>query len=133
MRPFVHLLDAASRALLRPLGIKDVDLEGGAVGDLSATQVGKLTPTYQGSGDNAENYGCGFLSDGRVLTSDVGNQANGDGDGQREVVAMPAGSGARQLTSASMRCSPSSRHRCASSSSSPMKGTAGCVPPPATG
>jgi len=30
MRPFVHLLDAASRALLRPLGIKDVDLEGGA-------------------------------------------------------------------------------------------------------
>lgn len=58
------------------------DLEGGAVGDLSATQVGKLTPTYQGSGDNAENYGCGFLPDGRLLTTDVGNQANGDGDGQ---------------------------------------------------
>jgi CBS domain containing-hemolysin-like protein len=30
MRPFVHALDAASRALLRPLGIKDVALEGGA-------------------------------------------------------------------------------------------------------
>ena len=29
MRPFVHLLDAASRALLRPLGINDVELEGG--------------------------------------------------------------------------------------------------------
>ena len=57
-------------------------LDGDTVGDLSATQVGKLTPTYQGSGDNAENYGCGFLSDGRVLTTDVGNQANGDGDGQ---------------------------------------------------
>ena len=28
--------------------------------------VGKLTPTYQASNDNAENYGCGFLSDGRV-------------------------------------------------------------------
>jgi hypothetical protein len=57
-------------------------LDGDRVGDLEATQVGKLTPTYQGSGDNAENYGCGFLSDGRVLTTDVGNQANGDGDGQ---------------------------------------------------
>lgn len=30
MRPFVHLLDAASRGLLRPLGIDDVELEGGA-------------------------------------------------------------------------------------------------------
>ena len=57
-------------------------LEGDEVGDLSATQVGKLTPTYQGSGDNAENYGCGFLSDGRLVTTDVGNQANGEGDGQ---------------------------------------------------
>lgn len=57
-------------------------VEGDTVGDLAATQVGKLTPTYQGSGDNAENYGCGFLSDGRILTTDVGNQANGDGDGQ---------------------------------------------------
>lgn len=57
-------------------------LDGDNVGDLSATQVGKLTPTYQGSGDNAENYGCGFLSDGRVVTSDIGNQASGEGDGQ---------------------------------------------------
>jgi hypothetical protein len=58
------------------------DVEGDTLGDLSATQVGKLTPTYQGSADNAENYGCGFLSDGRIVTTDVGNQANGDGDGQ---------------------------------------------------
>ncbi len=58
------------------------ELEGDTVGDLTATQVGKLTPTYQGSADNAENYGCGFLPDGRIVTSDVGNQANGDGDGQ---------------------------------------------------
>ncbi len=65
---------------LQGWGIFEVD--GETVGDLAATQVGKLTPTYQGSGDNAENYGCGFLSDGRVLTTDVGNQANGDGDGQ---------------------------------------------------
>lgn len=58
------------------------ELEGDTVGDLTATQVGKLTPTYQGSADNAENYGCGFLPDGRIVTSDVGNQVNGDGDGQ---------------------------------------------------
>jgi hypothetical protein len=41
---------------------------------LSATQVGKLVPTYQPTTSNPENYGCGFLSDGRVVTTDVGNQ-----------------------------------------------------------
>ena len=39
-------------------------------------------PTFQGSKDNAENYGCGFLADGRIVTTDVGNQAEGQGDGQ---------------------------------------------------
>ena len=58
------------------------DLSGDALGDLEATQVGKLVPTYQGSADNAENYGCGFLTDGRLLTTDVGNQALGPADGQ---------------------------------------------------
>jgi hypothetical protein len=57
-------------------------LEGQHVGDFSATEVAKLVPTFQGSADNAENYGCGFLSDGRIVTTDVGNQAAGDGDGQ---------------------------------------------------
>jgi len=58
------------------------DLAGDAIGALSARQVGKLVPTYQQSDDNAENYGCGFLPDGRIVTTDVGNQASGDGDGQ---------------------------------------------------
>ena len=49
---------------------------------LSVREVGKLVPTYQPSNDNPENYGCGFLSDGRILTTDVGNQASGPGDGQ---------------------------------------------------
>ena len=40
-------------------------------------RVGKLVPTYQPSNDNPENYGCGFLDDGRILTTDVGNQAVG--------------------------------------------------------
>jgi hypothetical protein len=57
-------------------------LYGQTVGELSAQEIGKLTPTYQGSADNAENYGCGFLSDGTALTTDVGNQAAGPGDGQ---------------------------------------------------
>jgi hypothetical protein len=65
-----------------PQGWGIFQLDGNAIGDLSATQIGKLTPTYQGSLDNAENYGCGFLSDGRILTTDIGNQAAGPGDGQ---------------------------------------------------
>jgi hypothetical protein len=58
------------------------ELDGDRVGEFSATQVAKLVPTYQGSTDNAENYGCGFLSDGRIVTTDIGNQAQGPGDGQ---------------------------------------------------
>ena len=58
-------------------------LKGEKVGELSATQVGKLSPTFLTSDNeaerqpyesNPENYGCGFLSDGRVVTSDVGNE-----------------------------------------------------------
>lgn len=58
------------------------ELDGDRVGELSATQIGKLVPTYQPSNDNPENYGCGFLPDGRVVTTDIGNQAEGPGDGQ---------------------------------------------------
>jgi hypothetical protein len=65
-----------------PQGWGYFQLHGEDVGFLSATQVGKLTPTYQGSLDNAENYGCGFLSNGTLVTSDVGDQAEGPGDGQ---------------------------------------------------
>ncbi len=58
------------------------ELSGDHIGGLSAVQIGKLTPTYQGSSDNAENYGCGFLSDGRIVTTDIGNQAAGPSNGQ---------------------------------------------------
>jgi sugar lactone lactonase YvrE len=58
------------------------ELSGTEIGSLSARQVGKLVPTYQRSNDNPENYGCGFLPDGRIVTTDIGNQAAGDGDGQ---------------------------------------------------
>lgn len=53
------------------------ELEGGAIGELSARQVGKLVPTYQPTNDNPENYGCGFLADGRIVTTDIGEQVTG--------------------------------------------------------
>ncbi len=37
-------------------------------------------PTYQT--DGPENYGCGVLSDGRIVTTDIGNQATGPPTGQ---------------------------------------------------
>ena len=55
------------------------EIEGDRVGELSASEVGRLVPTYQG---DPENYGCGVLSDGRVVTTDVGNQAAGPPNGQ---------------------------------------------------
>lgn len=57
------------------------EITGEEIGELEATQVGKLTTTYTGE-SNPENYGCGVLSDGRIVTGDVGNQASGSGTGQ---------------------------------------------------
>jgi hypothetical protein len=65
-----------------PAGWGIFRLEGQQVGKLSVEQVGKLTPTYQPTGDSPENYGCGFLSDGRIVTTDIGNQAGGERSGQ---------------------------------------------------
>ncbi len=56
------------------------ELEGATVGELEAREVGRLVPTYQT--DGPENYGCGVLSDGRIVTSDIGNQATGPPTGQ---------------------------------------------------
>jgi hypothetical protein len=57
------------------------EVEGDTVGDLSADEVARLVPTYQ-PGDNPENYGCGVLSDGRVVTTDIGNEVDGTPSGQ---------------------------------------------------
>jgi hypothetical protein len=56
------------------------ELEGETVGELEASEVGRLVPTYQT--DGPENYGCGVLSDGRIVTTDIGNQATGPPTGQ---------------------------------------------------
>ncbi|GIU90169.1 MAG: hypothetical protein KatS3mg010_1268 [Acidimicrobiia bacterium] len=75
-RRFVAGEDTLQRTTGEP-GWGIFELEGGAIGELSARQVGKLVPTYQPSNDNPENYGCGFLSDGRIVTTDIGDQVTG--------------------------------------------------------
>ncbi|MCX8071615.1 MAG: hypothetical protein N3C12_04075 [Candidatus Binatia bacterium] len=55
---------------------------GQRVGELRATQITRYVPTYQPSADSPENYGCGFLRDGRLLTTDIGNEADGPPTGQ---------------------------------------------------
>ncbi len=71
-----------------PAGWGIFELSGTRVGELSARQIGKLNATFftgagmEGSTSGAEPYGCAFLSDGRVITSDVGNQASGPPNGQ---------------------------------------------------
>ncbi len=39
-------------------------------------------PTYQQTPDAPDNYGCGVLSDGRIVTTDIGNEAGGAANGQ---------------------------------------------------
>jgi hypothetical protein len=64
----------------RPAGWGIFELDGNAVGELEAREVARLVPTYQTEGP--ENYGCGVLSDGRIVTTDIGNQAIGPPTGQ---------------------------------------------------
>jgi hypothetical protein len=56
------------------------ELDGATVGELEAREVARLVPTYQTEGP--ENYGCGVLSDGRIVTTDIGNQVTGPPTGQ---------------------------------------------------
>ncbi len=50
------------------------ELRGRDLGSFRTVQRGKIVPTYGNAADNPENYGCGFLDDGRLLTGDVGDQ-----------------------------------------------------------
>lgn len=65
-----------------PAGWGYFELHGREIGTLSASRLGKLTPTYQPASSSPENYGCGFLSNGTLVTTDVGNQASGPATGQ---------------------------------------------------
>jgi hypothetical protein len=46
-------------------------------------------PTYQPTKDGPDNYGCGVLSDGRIVTTDIGNEAGGAANGQLEIWFPP--------------------------------------------
>jgi len=71
------------------------ELHGDAVGELSATQVGRFVTTFQGPPgeegvpDTADPYGCALLSDGRLVTTDIGNTATGPGTGQLTIWFPP--------------------------------------------
>ena len=66
-----------------PAGWGIFALTGDGVGDFALkTRVARLVPTYQDTPDGPDNYGCGVLSDGRILTTDIGNDAGGAANGQ---------------------------------------------------
>jgi hypothetical protein len=60
------------------------ELAGQALGKLSAKEVARLVPSYQPMSDivGPTPFGCGFLGDGRLLTTDVGNPTHGTVNGQ---------------------------------------------------
>jgi hypothetical protein len=60
------------------------ELAGQTLGKLSAKEVARLVPSYQPTIDRAgpAPYGCAFLADGRLLTTDVGNPTHGTVNGQ---------------------------------------------------
>jgi hypothetical protein len=68
-------------------------LETRDVSRITTRQRGKLVPTYfrddtpdRTEGSNPENYGCGFLDNGALVLSDVGDQQPNDGaNGQLHV------------------------------------------------
>jgi hypothetical protein len=76
-RRFVVSDDAGQPAI--PPGWSVLQLHGGRVGQLSVSALGRLTPTYQ---QDRDPVGCAFLSDGRLLTSDIGDNAAGPATGQ---------------------------------------------------
>lgn len=65
-----------------PAGWGIFRLDGHGVGDFSAERVGRLVPNYQDTTDQPDPFGCGVLSDGRIVTTDIGNNADGGATGQ---------------------------------------------------
>ena len=86
------------------------EITGTQVGSFQYQEIGKLTPTYQPTADGAENYGCGFLSDGRLLTTDVGNQSGGPGNGQLIIWFPPFDNGANYTATGVIPTTPA--HYC---------------------
>lgn len=57
-------------------------LSGRKVGEMSAERIGRLVPSYQPTDRNPDNFGCGFLSDGRVVSTVIGSIRAEPADGQ---------------------------------------------------
>jgi hypothetical protein len=64
-------------------------LTGSGIGDLRIDRVSRLVPTFQPTEDGPDTYGCGVLSDGRILTTDIGNTALGAANGQLSMFYGP--------------------------------------------
>jgi hypothetical protein len=58
------------------------ELSGSALGKLKASELARLVPTFQRSTDSPSPFGCAFLPDGRLLTTDLGNRTRGTTNGQ---------------------------------------------------
>jgi hypothetical protein len=52
-------------------------------------RVARLVPTYQPTEDGPDTYGCGVLSDGRIVVTDIGNTASGEANGQLTMLYPP--------------------------------------------
>jgi hypothetical protein len=72
-----------------PAGWALMQLNGSSIDDFSITRTNKLVPTFQTNASGTENYGCAYLKDGRILTTDVGNQETGPGNGQLVIYFPP--------------------------------------------
>ncbi len=70
-----------------------LNIFGTSLDDLDVIMAGNLVPTYGNTADNPENYGCGFLSDGRLVTTDVGDQQPLSAANGQLIVWFPNGAG----------------------------------------
>jgi hypothetical protein len=73
-------------------------LTGTTLATLAVEQVGKLVPdSFVTESDNPENYGCGVLPDGRVVTTDVGDQLPQDPATGQLIVWFPTADDMRHV------------------------------------
>jgi hypothetical protein len=64
-----------------PAGWGIFEVTGRSVGDLGVERVARLVPEFAADDASPDTYGCGVLSDGRVVTTTIGNNAAGPANG----------------------------------------------------
>jgi hypothetical protein len=65
-----------------PAGWGVFRFRGNRVGKLSVRRVARLVPPYQPTDTEPDTFGCGVLSDGRIVTTVIGNNQSGATDGE---------------------------------------------------